>query len=312
MAYDNTKCSDQIVKAHIISKKYLNNIALDGHVYVPEIDLKNGSLGFKRKGVEITGVMSCFCKFHDEHLFQSFEKEEFSGTYRQVYDVTFRALCREYFQKKHQLLELLKGESNHFKLNRVDESEMRLSDHLKYMRQQLDCQLRDHEFLYNQLRKYRDSGLQYVLIKTTKLPLSSTGIIFPSLYPNGTRAQKQRGKQLGFVYSVINLEECSYIIISTVKTLYNNFHRDYLEQMLKLSNRNLVDFLLRYFFFNNDSFAINPDWYDGLPQDFRGELKNLMNIQNAHYGDTFVSYSQLGFSGTFSGFKVFSVKHSIS
>src|SRR5690554_4514844 len=106
MAPDKENCSNNICEAHTISKKYLRNIAQNGHVYMPlpSSHNKQNLYEFKSIGIGKATRISGFCEYHDNSLFESLEKNNsFSGEYNQIYDLTFRAICRELFQKKCSL-----------------------------------------------------------------------------------------------------------------------------------------------------------------------------------------------------------------
>lgn len=289
LAYDTTNCSGKIIRSHIVSEKYLRNIAIDGHVYVPIASSFNKINGyeFKLRGVSRVCHINGFCKKHDESLFESFEKKDFNGIYEQIYDISFRALCREYFQKKYLLRFFTKIKDGYFK--KIEKTNYSSSSHFKESLKSLKKTFKDLDFLYNEFKKYKKSGLKYLLIETSKLPISTTGVLFPILNAAGKKIQKIDKKQLGFIYNVISLECKAYILIVTLKSR-NNTHKSFLESISKLQPGEKINFLLTYFLFNNDNVAVSPDWYQNLTQSFLKNIDDLMNMQVGRCSE------QLGFS----------------
>lgn len=286
MAYNKKSCNSDIIKAHTISEKYIKNIAENGHVYVPHpsSNHKNNLYEFELKGINKVTHITGFCKHHDNILFSSFEKENFNGSYSQIYDITFRALCREYYQKKC-LLEFTNRISSG-DLTSLDITGYTKSSHFKCSRLHIEKEIKDHKFLYEQLKKVKKCGLSYILIKLPRLPILTTGIFFPLYNPDGQKIQNENKKQLGFIYNAISVNTETYIIIATMASLRNNIHRDFLSALYAMDRIKLCNYLLTYFIFNNDNVVIEPKWLNQLPDSFKENLEKLANIQVGHYGET--------------------------
>jgi len=298
MAYDKQACDGDIIKAHTISEKYIKNIAENGHVYIshPSGNHKNNLYEFELKGISSVTHITGFCKHHDNSLFSSFEKTNFYGSYDQIYDITFRALCREYYQKKCVLQfydRVSKGD-----LTALDRTGYSQSDHFICRRQHLEKEIKNHKFLYEQLRKVKKCGLKFLLIKLLKLPILTTGVLFPLFNPKGQKIQSENKKQLGFIYNAISINNEAYIIIATVASLHNNVHKEFLSALNSMERVRLINYLLTYFFFNNDNVVMEPKWFNKLDQTFKDELTRLANFQVGHYGETCKFYYELEFDKT--------------
>lgn len=283
MAYNKHECSGDICKAHTISKKYLKNLARNGHVYMPisSAHHKKNLYEFELTGISKSTRITGFCKQHDSVLFQSFEKNDFIGDYTQIYDLTFRTLCSEYFKK--QCLLSFFDSIEHGKLKDIDQTGFSISSYFKEKQSHVINEIRDHKFLYEQFKKYEYCGLSYLLIEVNKLPIATTGIFFPLHDPAGNKIQNENKKQLGFVYNTIPLNNRSYIIISSVKTLHNNLHREFL-LCVKNMGGDFINYFLTLAFFNNDNIVLNPDWFEGLKTQFKDDLDKRMNYQVGYYG----------------------------
>lgn len=115
-------CSAQIVKAHTVQKSGgLSKIARGGHVYgftvewnsIPSENLPVAKL----IGINTASTFTGFCSYHDNIIFEPIEKHPYQNTLQQVFLLGYRAISREFFNKKAQFdlipfrLELDKGKS---------------------------------------------------------------------------------------------------------------------------------------------------------------------------------------------------------
>lgn len=298
MAYDKSSCSGDIVQSHIISEKYIRFLERKGHVYaaIGSTYHKNGLYEFKLKGIDRVCHINGFCKYHDNRLFESFEKKDFNGEYKQIYDITFRALCREYFQKTCLLEINEKFQTGYFK--KIEKTNFTSYSDFHENSNFLKQAVKDLKFLYIQLKKYEKYGIKYLLIETSKLPISTTGVIFPILDANGNKIQKLNKKQLGFIYNIISLTNKSFILIATVMNLHDNTHKIFLESINSMNDNNKINLLLTYCFFNNDNIIMSPEWYESLTTNFQNDLLSLMNIQTSNYGELFHLNKILNFTHT--------------
>ena len=241
-----------------------------------------------------------FCKNHDIVLFKSFEEKDFSGEYNQIYDLSFRALCREFFQKK-SILKTLEAEKSRAPL---------YYNHIFYLseKKRWQTEIREYKFLYEQLKNYKNKGLEYLFIKTSKIPISATGVHFPLYDFTRKKIQNEKRKQLGFIYNILSLNNCSYILVATVKNLHNELHKSFLESIK--ADVLSVNRLISLAFYTNDSIAIAPDWYENIPNLFKEYLTQLMNIQSGSNGAKTRDYEYLPFVESFEEFKVHNIKRS--
>jgi len=98
-------CSGKIAKAHTVQRAgALEAIAEDSHVYqmsvAPAVLARTGGLPEpKLVGINRGSTFTGFCQFHDSSLFRALETAPFEGTPEQCRLLTYRAACRELFQK---------------------------------------------------------------------------------------------------------------------------------------------------------------------------------------------------------------------
>lgn len=308
MARQLSNCEGDIVNSHTISKIHLKNISSDdNHIIFPcgndfKVIDSNQFYEFKYRGIKKSTTEPLFCRKHDNDLFDSFEKKEFSGEYDQIFALTFRALCREFYQKKF-FNEVL---NNQDLLMEHDQTGYTKSKDSRRKSSHLQREIRDHKFLYTQLLKCKKSGLQFILCRLSQIPIASTGIFFPLWDFKGNRIQQENGSQLGFIYNIIPLENYSYILLATVRSLHKQTHKNFLAS-INFKKELHLNTLIQHLFFNNDNVIIQPKWFETLRDDFKRELEKLMNFQFGNYGYTHVFSRPLNFLETFQNLKIYDI-----
>ncbi|MBB4427855.1 hypothetical protein GGD66_006438 [Bradyrhizobium sp. CIR48] len=108
-AGDQSPCEGQIVRAHIIPRSQLKQIAQDGHVVAVPTSLlaimKMQRIGFEAKeiGVGEFSTMNCFCAGHDKALFAPVEDAPLVFSSEQLALLHYRAIAAEFYQRNSQL-----------------------------------------------------------------------------------------------------------------------------------------------------------------------------------------------------------------
>lgn len=298
MASDTSDCRGGIVRAHTISKKYLKNISCGGKVFIPcgSSHHKDGYYSFQERTIKKSSTFTGFCEHHDNILFSSFENDrEFQAQEEQVLKISFRSLCREFFQKKCLL--------NYLEDTKLHKDNECLSSYMKKAR----VENNDHKFLYEKLSSDACNSLA-LCVKTSFLPLAATGVMFPTVLPDGTPFQDENSFQYGFIYSVIPEKEYCWITLLAVQDFSNDIGNTFFTNIFRLQDEDLVDYLLTYFFFNNDIVTIEPQWWKKLNLEFKTKLENLMNQTVGEYLNTGRFYS-LPFCNYIQSIKIFDKKY---
>lgn len=319
MAQSTASCSGSIINAHTISKKYLRNICNDEKkLYLTKTSGHNHGflIGYKLGSISKASCFTGFCAHHDKKLFSSFENQLLKPSHEQIYDISFRALCREYFYKKCNVkfMRLLKTDTFNFMNKTGYLNSKEYQEKLAHSTKEANDQKR----LYNAFIKHKkikkcNRGLGYMVIQTSKLPIASTGVFFPLLNIYSKKIQFEESRQQGFIYNLIPLENNSLFIIAFMMPTYNDIHREFLNPFFEITKKHneFLDYLLTYIFFNNDNMAINPQWYDNLDSQFKIKLNQLMNIQVGQYSNTIIRET-IDFSDHVKGFNCQIVKHHFS
>lgn len=108
-AGDRSRCEGQIIRAHIIPRSQLKQIAQDGHIVAVPTSLlaimKMQRTGFEAKeiGVGEFSTMNCFCAGHDKGLFAPVEDAPLVFSPEQLALLHYRAIAAELYQRNSQL-----------------------------------------------------------------------------------------------------------------------------------------------------------------------------------------------------------------
>jgi hypothetical protein len=108
LATNHSRCSGPIVRAHIIARSQLKQIAQKGHVFaVPNSLLavmRMQRTGFEAEeiGVGEFSTMNCFCAAHDKILFAPTEDALLTFSSQQLALLHYRAISAEFHQCRNQ------------------------------------------------------------------------------------------------------------------------------------------------------------------------------------------------------------------
>ncbi|UVO32304.1 hypothetical protein [Bradyrhizobium arachidis] len=108
-AGDQSPCEGQIVRAHIIPRFQLKQIAKSGHIVAVPTSLlaimKMQRTGFEAQeiGVGEFSTMNCFCAGHDKALFAPVEDAPLIFSSEQLALLHYRAIAAEFYQRNSQL-----------------------------------------------------------------------------------------------------------------------------------------------------------------------------------------------------------------
>jgi hypothetical protein len=101
-------CRGKIVRAHIIPRSQLRQIARGGHVYavptklVDVMQMQHRSFVAKELGVGEFATLNCFCAKHDKALFAPLEDVPLTLSPNQLALLHYRALSAIYYQKRNE------------------------------------------------------------------------------------------------------------------------------------------------------------------------------------------------------------------
>jgi hypothetical protein len=101
-------CAGKIVRAHVIPRSQLRQIASEGHIYaVPTrltavMRMQRTAFRAEKIGVGEFATLNCFCAKHDKSLFAPLEDRPLKFSSRQLALLHYRALAAEFYQRQNQ------------------------------------------------------------------------------------------------------------------------------------------------------------------------------------------------------------------
>jgi hypothetical protein len=107
-ASDRSACGGRIVRAHIIPRSQLRQIARRGHIIAVPTSLlavmKMQQTQFEAKEIGVGGfsTMNCFCADHDKALFAPIEDTPLAFSSEQLALLHYRAVAAEFYQRRNQ------------------------------------------------------------------------------------------------------------------------------------------------------------------------------------------------------------------
>lgn len=107
-ACDGSPCRGRIVRAHIIPRSQLRQIAQRGRIVavptsLPAImKMQRTEFGAKEIGVGTFSTMNCFCANHDKALFAPIEDVPLNFSPEQLALLHYRAIAAEYYRRRNQ------------------------------------------------------------------------------------------------------------------------------------------------------------------------------------------------------------------
>ena len=107
-ACDHSLCGGRIIRAHIIPRCQLREIARRGHIVVVPTSLlaitrmQRTKFEAKEIGVGEFSTMNCFCADHDKTLFAPIEDAPLVFSSEQLALLHYRAIAAEFYQRRNQ------------------------------------------------------------------------------------------------------------------------------------------------------------------------------------------------------------------
>lgn len=281
-----SSCSNSIIKAHSISKKNsLESISTNKHVYGMKLDFSG--MTFSKLGINNASTFTGFCKKHDEFLFSSFEKNDFEKSFKQLFDLCYRAICIEYnsMQSVINLLQLKKE----FIDNSEDISKQiskQISINSKIVFYKLGIKYSDYykkkmEELYK-IKTYENLLEHYIFELADGYPKFQSSTCFNLNFDlDGNQIQdldnaKTLSKNL--YVNCLTMNGKGYFILS-----WFNENHEYGHDIIKsiINNPEKIEdklFSLNFLYIHNT--FVSPEWYESLTENEKTNLNILQNFWN--------------------------------
>ncbi|HEY2390516.1 MAG TPA: SEC-C domain-containing protein [Candidatus Angelobacter sp.] len=274
-------CSGTIVKAHTLARRTaLTAIAEAGHVYGGDCDfmsiVKNkGIIRYKRIGVHDASTFTGFCSKHDDRTFAPLEKHPLLPTAEQCFLMSYRALCRELYQKQlhhdsvRGMRELDKGRSTD-----VQEHIQTFADSHELGTLMGLTEMQHHKRLYEELltkRNYDD--YRRLVIHFSAVPdVLSTGGFAPEFDYSGNALQSMMEPLLAnIVVSIVPYKDGGVAVLGWEK-YSDSICVPFVQSLLAKKPENLGNAVVRLVFEHIENTYLRPSWWERLDERTRNAI----------------------------------------
>lgn len=277
------ECDRDIIKAHTVSKSgSLKRIARDGHVYA----LKQNLMSIVRNegiptpelvGINNASTFTGFCGYHDKIIFAPLEDVDFTNSLLQCFLLGYRAVSREYFQKKGALdfLEISTEADKGFLP--IEQQEIQALNY--YCKLGFRTGLRNietHKSRYeNVLLSQNYNNVFYYSIMLQSPPdVMCSGGIFPECDFEGNKLQDLDNLDLTpdlISFSSFATSTGGAIVFSWLDDS-NEYCTRFLKSLHKIHNNDLPNALVRFTFEFFENILLGPNWWDNLDSTVKSKL----------------------------------------
>ena len=266
--FDNTECSNVIIKSHTIQKKRsLQFIAENGQVLGfsknYNVDEYSSPIVLSRIGINEASTFYGFCKTHDNKLFHPIDDFEFVPTDEQVYLLTYRTFIRELYAKMADVDSYSTMDEFLGKVENLSET-FRDNVESHYMGAAWGKQddLHFASIMFNHIKANDYSGIKYVMLEIDTIPeVMISGLVTPEFDYENNRIQNLSldPYQKNFALNVFSDGKKGIILFSwlddfDVEPFIESLFKqdDYLNKIIEIG----------FTFLNNIYF--NETWYNSL------------------------------------------------
>jgi hypothetical protein len=299
----NGRCRD-IIEAHSIQKSgHLSAIADRGHIYtvtqsIGAIRKNGGGLAFEKRGIGKMSTFAGFCKAHDNAVFAPIDTQVLIPTNEQALLYAYRSLCREFFVKQ-----------NAFDLAEAQIADLR-SDHPFRFFEDLRTgtasaleNLRRHKADFETSLKRKSFGdIEYTLFVSRQKPaVAFSGLIYPHFDFLGRQLQALEDphtpRDLLTFCSATMGDGWGYLFAwhKTSEHVCREFLRSLATVMHEGSSG--ADAMFRLVIANCENVAFAPGWWEGLSQDKRAAVCEVINVGASIFAPVESDYLTCGLEG---------------
>ena len=282
-------CDGKISQSHTVPRSgSLRLIARDGHVYsfVPRLGTRRnlkGKITPQLLGIKLASTFTGFCSKHDNSIFQPLEKKTFTGTQEQCFLLGYRALAREIYTKTAASSPELSAIRHYMDRGRAPteqrmlqtlnrDYEVGLSAGLKDMshcKQRYDGILKTQQF---------DTVRGYVIEFENPPPVMCSFALTPDQDFNGIQLQNMFDlSRIADLLPVTSFYggDCGIVAFSWLAE-NDSTCRPFIESLKAVPDKRVTAALLRLFFTYSENLHIDPEWWEGLPEELGTRSSNVL------------------------------------
>lgn len=280
-----------VISAHTLQRaRVLRTIADQGnHVltFYPYERDDDGRLKLHKRGWNQASTFTAFCSRHDGSTFGPLELNPFRATKEQIFLIAYRAICWEFHQKTETIRAMTKardlvdrGQPKPVQM-RVQRDlrlylaalQKGLSD-LTRAKVQMDAALRSSDY---------SSFVAYEVELQGQLSIAATGAVTPDRSLNGATLQVLENPNTNiqwFAFGVDIKESGASAVFLWPKG--DEVPRKYIDEIDALSDQQLGEFLVQFFFGHCENTYFSSSWWDSLNPEERRHIERLASNSNPY------------------------------
>lgn len=277
-AIEKNKCSDDVIRAHTISKSAnLKPIAENGHVLSFAHYKVNQTLEEYWKpsliGINKVSTLPCFCSYHDTYFFKEIDKKKFEFSPENIFFLSYRAFMREVYEKKQSVkLFKLSREFLIKKLNIYQYNESLRGENLAW--NIIEYNRIDYEKIIKEKSYNKFYSKVFKLPRSLKIVCSGAVIIDVDIFGNTLQNvyEDNHLKSIICVNTVYNDDDLYVVLGWTDKS------KDIAEILIKSFDESirLVDDMVYFLFIHFENICMNPSWYITLEENTKKLLSGAL------------------------------------
>lgn len=270
-------CSGKVISSHGIQRQGpLARIATEGHVLSFKAELgqlikSGGRVEPRRLGIAKASVFPGFCRLHDTETFAPIETASIIPTSEQVFLLSYRALCKELFQKRAQayfVSTVLNSADRGW--SRVDQAafqDWRASHDfgISLACRDLDREKRHHDEIL--LNRRWNGDYRYLVVLIADMPtIVSSGAVIPECDFAGNELAELGRADFEcdlLAFSIIATETAGLALWACRAESVQGMR--FLKQAATLSDEQLVQGAARFAFEFVENTFMSPVWWNALP-----------------------------------------------
>ncbi len=281
------ECSGQIIKAHTVPRSSsLNAIAVKGHVYsfVPSVkgfEAANGKLEPILVGVRKASTFTGFCGAHDNAFFEKLEVGTFKMNAETSFLLGYRAVARELYTKE-SLVALNDHRTGLDKgLDELDQ--VLLQKASQTFNFAADQGLKDICAIKNKFDNILLSGdfssVKAYVVELEELPAlmcSGAWFVDDNIFGENIQDLSDLRKPPALITaSAFGANGKGYVVFQWLEES-DFFCHQLIKNFRELSDKDLLSSLVKLFFYKLENLHISPEWWEGLLDEDRATLIDLM------------------------------------
>ncbi len=264
-------CEGGIIKAHTVQKSgSLRKIAEKSHVLTPTIDI-NFNFSMEKIGINKASTFTGFCKFHDNKLFAPIEDRPLELNRRHAFLLAYRCLSKELYNKRRNIEIDISNNLNNSKVaSLIGEADRSFKADTS---RALETDMSVFDKMQNAIKKHNYRETKYFAFEIDTVPeIMCSGVTNANYDFNKTKLQDVAGSDPLELISLSLLPYSNHGVAVFAWYGKSKVNRKLIDSLISLSNKHILDAIVRFIFHYFENFFVAPSWWNQLPDNKKHSL----------------------------------------